>query len=169
MSYTQISAVQTDVAAFVAVFTDASAAIAPSLDTASQTAVEIGTFRAAIAETVGQIRDYRTELDDTSSASLLNTVGDAARILAVWTWERDTRKATQDYLVEVLAADVTAKGLTGRSDRSTYTTREGETLQAIAQSQLGDWEAWPLILDANPSILPGLLPPGTTLVIPERR
>lgn len=169
MSYTTITAVQEDVASFVAVFTDASAAIAPSLDTGSQTEVEIGTLRAAVAETVGQIRSYRTELDDTASADLLNTVGDASRILAVWSWERDTRQATQDYLVEVLASDKTAKGLSGRSDRGTYTTRDGETLQSIAQSQLGDWEAWPQILSANPDILPGLIPSGTTLVIPERR
>ena len=169
MSYTTISEAQADVSSFVAVFTEAAAAIRPSLDVGTQTEVELGTFRAAVAETVGRFRVFRTDLDSTASADLLNTTQDAARLLAVWSWERDTRQAAQDFAVSVLAADSTARSLDGQSDRGTYTTRDGETLQSIAQAELGDFQAWTLILAANPDILPGLIPSGTTLVIPERR
>lgn len=164
-----IGEAQTKVAALTAAYQGAVDAIQPDLETNTQTTQQIGNFRASSAQTVVDFRSLRKDLDATDTQALILTQQSADRLHAVWTWERETRKALQDFLGTVVESAEVASGLDGKSDRSTYTTREGETLQSIAQAELGDFSAWPQILEANPGLLPGLLASGTTLVIPERR
>lgn len=164
-----VTEVQTRVAALAATYSTAVAAIQPDLEANTQTAQQLGSFRATTAQVVESGRLLRRDLDSTDSTALILTQQSADRLLAIWTWERETRKALQDFLGTVVESAQVAAGVAGKSDRGTYTTREGETLQAIAQAELGDFNAWPQILEANPGLLPGVLASGTILVIPERR
>lgn len=147
----------------------AQAAIQPDLETDTQTPQQIGNFRATTAQIVIDYRALRADLDFLDSQTLILTQQSADRLSEIWRWERTTRKDLQDFIGTVVESDRAFAQLDGQSDRGTYTTREGETLQSIAQKELGDFSAWPQILEANPGLLPGLLPSGTTLVIPERR
>lgn len=164
-----IAEVANEVIRLANVYNAAVAAIQPDLEQNTQTAQQIGNFRATTDQIVTDYRQLRKDLDATDTQNLLLTQQSADRLLQVWTWERETRKTLQDFMGAVIESSQTAAGLDGKSDRSTFTTREGETLQSIAQRELGDFNAWPQILEANPGLLPGLIPSGTTLVIPEKR
>lgn len=161
--------VETRVEALADALLDAQAAIQPDLETNTQTPQQIGNLRATTAQIVIDFRALRSDLDALDSQDLILTQQSADRLSGIWRWERDTRRDLQDFIGTVVETDRTFAQLDGQSDRGTYTTREGETLQSIAQNELGDFAAWPQILEANPGLLPGLLPSGTTLVIPERR
>ncbi len=164
-----IEEVQTRVGVLTDIYTTATAAIQPDLETNTQTAQQLGSLRASMSEAVTGFRSLRKDLDATATGGLVLTQQSAERLSQVWRWERDTRKDLQNFMGTVVETSQVAAGLEGKSDRSTYTTRAGETLQGIAQSELGDFNAWPQILEANPGLLPGVVPSGTTLVIPERR
>lgn len=150
-------------------YAEAVALILPDLEQNTQTPQQVETLRSSMAATIGGIRSFRTDLDATDSATLVATVQNAGRLLQVWSWERETRRAVLDFTAGVLETSSVAASLNAGSDRSTVTTREGETLQSIAQRELGDYAAWPRILDANPGLLPGQLQSGTTLILPEKR
>ena len=139
-------------------WTAAYALLEPALEQNTQTTQDLEQFRGSMAGLVGEFRAWRRDIDGTDSLSLLLTQQNGARILEIWTWERESRVAVQDFMGTVVEASNTAKGIAGGSDRGTYTTRAGDTLQA-----------WPRILAANPGLLPGALAPGQTLLIPEKR
>lgn len=139
------------------------------LETDTQTPQQVENLRASMTGILEDYRGIRTDLDNTDTVQLLQTQQNAGRILQMWTWERETRKAVQDFAGGVVETARVARGLNAGSDRSTYTVRAGETLQSIAQAELGDFSAWPRILDANPGLLPGELTSGSVLIIPEKR
>lgn len=145
------------------------ALIEPDLVQDTQTQQQVGTLQANMAGLLGELRGFRKDLDATDSPELIATQQNAARLLAVWIWERDTRAAVGDFAIVAIQTRDLARKLNEGSDRSTVTVREGETLQSIAQRELGDFQAWPRILDANPGLLPGVLVTGTTLILPEKR
>lgn len=50
-----------------------------------------------------------------------------------------------------------------------YTIQKGDSLSSIAKAQYGDWKWWPLIFDANKSVIGcnwNLIYPGVTIVLP---
>lgn len=145
------------------------AVVADDLAQNTQTPQQVANLRASMAGLLGSFRALRKDLDATATAILVQTQNNAARLLQVWTWERETRKAVQDFATGMVETDRTAQGLNEGSDRATITVREGDTLQAIAARELGDFQAWPKILEMNPGLVPGELQSGTTLILPEKR
>lgn len=63
---------------------------------------------------------------------------------------------------------VTTEMLAGVALRVVY-AQDGDTLQSIAGRELGDWRAWPKLLEANPGLVPGALTPGAQIQIPKPR
>jgi len=157
------------VAALGGDYAAAVALIADDLEQDVQTAQQVEQLRASLTAILEDYRDLRRDMDQTDSVDLLQTTQNASRILQVWIWERETRRGIQDFAGAVVESRGLALQLNTGSDRSTYTVRDGETLQTIAQAELGDFSAWPRILEANPGLLPGALVAGSTLVLPERR
>lgn len=96
-------------------------------------------------------------------------VDDGERTIALWTWRRSTRRALLQFAGGVRAAREVADDLIGGTRQKVIVTRQGETLQRIAQRELGDWRAWPRLLAANPGVEAGELPSGISLVIPTKR
>ena len=161
--------VTTAVDNMVARYTVAVEAISPDLEANTQTQQQVRNLEATMTGLVGDVRRLRTDLDTTDTATLLLTANDAERLLAVWTWERETRSAVQGFVFGVIESADIAKELNEGSDRATVTTRAGDTLQSIAARELGNFAEWPRILDANPGLLPGTLAAGTVLILPEKR
>ena len=66
------------------------------------------------------------------------------------------------------AREATLELLAGAARRTVF-VQAGETLQGIAARELGDWRAWPKLLEANPGLQGGALTPGVQLQIPKTR
>jgi nucleoid-associated protein YgaU len=47
-----------------------------------------------------------------------------------------------------------------------HTVVAGETIESLAFRYLGSSDAWWLIADANPTVFPGVLEPGTQVIVP---
>ncbi|MFB6373328.1 MAG: LysM peptidoglycan-binding domain-containing protein [Bradymonadaceae bacterium] len=90
-----------------------------------------------------------------------------ARVLSAATWAaktEQTARQTRGTLVDMIREFVARRKGRGAS---TYVVGAGETLQSIAQNELGDWSRWTEIADRNglenASVEPGdelVLPPG---------
>lgn len=110
-------------------------------------------------------RAVRADLD---ALDVLTGVAAGSSLLESAIWERQTR---QDLLrIEQQAGaliDALGSLLPGGYRQRRYTVRTGDTLQTIARREMGDWQAWTQIVEAN-RIDPGeALTVGSELVIPE--
>lgn len=126
------------------------------------------TLRAGLEGVRGDARSLLRELDATPEEDLL-LIEDGAVLLALWGWRRETRGALVDLIAETRAVQDLAQEFVGGQRRKVVTSKQGDTLQRIAQRELGDWREWPRLLQANPSVSAGALPSGTQLIIPEKR
>jgi nucleoid-associated protein YgaU len=130
-------------------------------------AARLGNLRAAIAGHLADIRVLRRELDATDVTSLqVHERGD--RAIALWTAERDLRRALILVTTELRAVDELAADIALGLRETLYIVRAGETIQAIAAKKLGDWREYPRILEAN-GLTPADIRAGLALLIPERR
>lgn len=139
------------------------AAITPALTTGTWTATQVRNFSATITGIRADLTETRRYLDQVDPAAIAARPDDR---VVLWRWERATRQAL--VLLDKAAAEalVQAAELEGGRQRRLHTVLQGETLQAIAQVELGDWAAWPKIATAN-GLRPGVLSPGTVLIIPD--
>lgn len=148
----------------------ASAAIADVADVLLTGTVSRGRL-ANLSATLGGVRDdvraVRQDLDGIDVSSFqFHARGD--RTVALWRWERVLRRSLVQVDADLRASvELTAKVALGIR-RKTRVLRSGETLQAIAAQELGDWREWPRILEAT-GLEAGSIPSGTVLVIPEKR
>lgn len=125
----------------------------------------------ALVSTQSALTDARGLLDDlaTVDETTLIAVEDGANLIRIWTWRREFRRA-----VLIISFDLTRLlerllvFLQGVRIRVVFVT-EGETLQSIAQRELGSFEAWPQLVAQNPGLSACDLQPGTAIVIPTRR
>ena len=125
-------------------------------------------IQAALSGYQADIFDLRLILDGTDSSSFL-AVQTGENLLSVWTWERQVRHdlvALAGHIQHL--SELVTLLVEGRTRRQ-HVVRSGETLQQIAAVELGNWQDWPRLLEANPTITAGALASGTVLTIPERR
>lgn len=145
----------------------ASEAARATLTAGSYTPASLNNLRATLTGHRADLRAIRSDLDASDVASFQHRAR-ADRSIALWAWERSTRRTllrVEDQLrrAEDLA-DLVALGVR----RVVYVVRHGDTLQSIAAKHLGDWREYPRIVEAN-GLTPGALTPGTVLTIPEKR
>ncbi len=126
------------------------------------------TLRAGLDGVRSDSRTLLRELDATPEEDLL-LVEDGATLIALWRWRRETRGGLVDLLEQTRTVQDLAAEYVAGAKRKVITSRQGDTLQRIAQRELGDWREWPRLLAANPGISAGALPSGTQLVIPDPR
>lgn len=113
-------------------------------------------------------RALLADLATVDETTLIN-VQSAKNLIQIWLWRRESRRS-----VLALSFDLTrmferlTEYVRGYQVRIVYVT-EGETLQSIAQRELGDFQAWPQLVEQNPGLSPCDLEPGTAIVIPTRR
>ena len=155
----------------VAVETQAGVTLAAARDmlqAGTQTSRDLLQLQSATTGQRADIYDLRQQIDGATVADSL-AVADGQNTLAIWLWERDTRHdlVTLDGHLR-RCGEVVDLLVSGRT-RLQHIVRSGQTLQQIAALYLGSWQEWPRILDANPSIMPGMLASGTILTIPEKR
>jgi nucleoid-associated protein YgaU len=129
---------------------------------------QVENLRSVLDGVVTDVRDLVRDLDLVDELDFL-LVDEGARTIQVWAWRRTARRALVLFGGQARAAKAIADELTTGQKRRVIVTREGETLQRIAQRELGDWREWPRILAANPTLDPGALSSGVSLVIPEKR
>jgi len=114
------------------------------------------------------LRSVRASLDALTVEDSM--VGEhPADLLEAESQARELRRgslALESRLLESRA--VTAEMLAGAALRVVY-AQDGDTLQSIAGKELGDWRAWPKLLEANPGLAAGALTPGTQIQIPKPR
>lgn len=110
----------------------------------------------------------RTIRGNVDALDILATVDDGADLIRAAIWERDTRRdlvRVEQHSGEL--ADALASLPPGGYRQRTYRVRSGDTLQTIARTEMGDWQAWTQIVAAN-RIDPGEpLTIGAELIIPE--
>lgn len=138
------------------------------LQAGTQTSRDLLQLQAATTGQRADIYDLRQELDGAAVADDL-AVPTGENTLAIWIWERDTRHdlvALDGHLRR--CGEVVDLLVSGRT-RKQHIVRSGETLQQIAALELGNWQEWPRLLEANPAVPPGALAGGLVLVIPEKR
>lgn len=121
-----------------------------------------------------ELAGYEDSIDEIRAVMDAQQVSEALAIqrgdlnLAVWGWERENRQALVRLRPKITAAKQVARKLLEGVTARVHVVRAGETLQSIAQSELGDWRDWGLLLKANPDINPGSpLSTGTHLNIPR--
>lgn len=99
----------------------------------------------------------------------LISVQSAENLILIWVWRREFRRSVLALSYDLARLQERLVEFTrGFQDRIVYVT-EGETLQSIAQRELGDFRAWPQLVEQNPGLSPCDLAPGTAIVIPTRR
>lgn len=127
----------------------------------------LNNLRATLTEARSSLRDARNDLDETD-VSTFQLHARADRTIALWKWERSLRRVLVLVDAQIRVVDDLAESLAFGVRRKVYVVRSGDTLQIIAARQLGDWQEWPRIVEAN-GIAPGTLTVGTVLTIPEKR
>lgn len=140
-------------------------AIVEDPDVSEEDAISL---RAGLEGVRGDARALLRELDATSEEELL-LVEDGELLIRLWGWRHDTRSALVDLLAETRVVQDLARDFVAGAKRKVVVSRQGDTLQRIAQRELGDWRAWDRLLLANPGVSPGALPSGTQIVIPDPR
>lgn len=129
------------------------------------------TAQSIVASLEGIKADARTtitDLDSTQDEDLL-IVEDGAILLRLWNWHRDVRRYLLGVIGKADDAQDVADEYVGGQDQKVVFSKQGDTLQRIAARELGSWNEWPRLLQANPGVSVGNLPPGTPLIIPEKR
>lgn len=143
---------------------------------AARNALSTGTYDTRTLRNLGaEMQGY---LDDIRSArAALDLVhveqeqlsDSAADTLTLLSWERGLRHALQLASYQLRRLREACQTLEQGSQRTLYIARSGDTLQGVAARKLGSWQEWPRLLEANPTLEPGPLPRGTTIIIPEKR
>ena len=149
---------------------DALAATCATLATEAATA-SIDGLAALTGRLVALRSDVRDVLDEVDSLGPLQSSGVPAltRVKAVL-FRQQARAACVEMLSrsgELLRLADEARSRLPR--RRTHVVRVGETLQSIARDELGDWQAWARIADANGLDPAATLTPGASLLIPATR
>lgn len=132
------------------------------------TAAQLESLEASLEGLEGDVRGLVRDLDRIDELDFA-VVADGQRTIGLWRWRRGARGALLALWRRVRAAGDVARELAGGQRRRVIVSREGDTLQTIAARELGDWRDWPRLLAANPTLTPGALASGTTLVVPEKR
>jgi nucleoid-associated protein YgaU len=115
-----------------------------------------------------EAREIRREIDVVDAVDFLDIV-DGQRTLATWIWQRELRKSLGRMATGLLTLERQVGEVVSGQHRRTVVVRQGDTWQSIAQRELGDWQAWKALLEANSDVAPGALSPGTVLVVPVKR
>lgn len=131
-------------------------------------AAQLENIEAGLEGLEAEVRDLVRDLDRIDELDFA-VVADGQRTIGLWRWRRGVRAALVGLWLRVRAAGDVARELAGGQRRRVIVSREGDTLQTIAARELGDWRDWPRLLAANPTLTPGALASGTTLVVPEKR
>lgn len=131
----------------------------------SPTVEQVQGLRAEVAALQVDLRAVRRELDAVDAADFLLVV-DGARTIALWDWQRQTRRTLARVASGLLDLQRMAARFAEGDSRKVVIAQDGDTLQTVAARELGDWRAWPDLLAANPGVPIGALPGGTALVIP---
>lgn len=157
-----------EVADIVARAQAATAAAVPLLTTGTASPRDLEGLAATSSGIRTQVRALVRQLDQVDAVVWLDVV-DGARTIGAWTWQRRSRELLTRAAARLVELERRiGEVLAGRELRIVL-VRQGETWQSIAQRELGDWNAWRQLLAANPSVLPGALGPGVSLVIPQAR
>lgn len=149
-------------------FIAAQEGVQSALDTGAPSEGELEALRASLQGVLDDLRSLVRDLDQVDELAFL-LVDDGRRTVQAWQWRRRSRRALLQFIGLARRALDVARELVGGQHRRVVVSREGDTLQRIAARELGDWQAWPRLLAANPDLEPGTLAPGTSLVVPEKR
>lgn len=164
----QIADVIADVKDFGVRVEQVAALVQEAIDASVVTAAQLESIRATTAGLEADIRSLLRELDRRDELDWL-VVETGEKVLALWTWRRSTRSSLLALWRIAHQLAVMSRELTGGTRQKVVVVREGETWQSIAARELGAWGEWPRLLAANPTLSPGALASGTSLVIPEKR
>lgn len=97
----------------------------------------------------------------------LIAVQDGASLINIWLWRRNFRRSVLVLLFDLNnLLNELLEFLRGIQVRVIFVT-EGETLQSIAERELGSFESWPELVAQNAGLSPCDLEPGTAIVIPD--
>ena len=164
---TSLLDIRDDVADIVEGVASATAGVTTALQTGVATPAQLGALRASLTGYRADIDAVRADMDSTD-VSTFQLYDDAAVLISLWDWQAGLRSALIKLAPKVRAAETVALRLIAGSARVVYTSKSGDTLQAIAAKFLGDWREWNRIAEAN-GITAGALASGTRLVIPPKR
>lgn len=130
----------------------------------SKAADALVSLQSALTASWGLLRDLAA-IDETT----LISVQSAENLIGIWLWRRNFRRSVLVMVYEMTRLyERITEYIRGYQIRVVY-SRDGDTLQAIAQRELGDWRSWTLLLTQNPGLSPCDLEPGTPIVIPTTR
>ena len=143
-------------------------AVVGALQGGTSTFRDLHGVRASLTGYRADLAGIRGTLDATDVADF-NLSGRADTFLRALRWERELRHRLVRLGSQILSAETAAAALEAGVARHVHLVVSGDTLQRLAARYLGDWQAWPRILEANPDLSPGPLTSGTVLVIPAKR
>jgi len=143
-------------------------AVQAALKDGSYTTATIRHLRAEVQGVMDDIRTLRRQLD-LARVEDYQQASRADDTIVLVRWEREVRHQLGRLSYQLRRLWETLEGLELGATKRMLVSRSGDTLQSIAARELGSWQEWPKILEANPDVSPGALPSGTVLVIPERR
>jgi nucleoid-associated protein YgaU len=164
----RIDDISADVASLLEAARVSGAAVREAFGQGSQDLRTIRNLRASVQGHVDAYRAIRQDLDllDVESEQTTDRADDT---LTFWTWERGVRHRLSGVGYQLRRLQEALESLEKGAARTMYVVRSGDTLQSIAARMLGSWKEWTRLLDANPSLSPGVLASGTLLTVPDKR
>ena len=137
------------------------------LVTAATIRADYVAIRGMAVETAASIDESRRRLDPITASSVFTKATD---LLDASRWIHDTRFSyvqIRASMLGVMAACDSAISVLPAANRW-HTVKAGETPQSIAAVELGDWQRWPDLMDANDLDPAATLTAGARLLIPGR-
>lgn len=122
---------------------------------------------ASFGRVAGSATDLAASVQELASADIV-AYDDISAMLGSEEWLRTTHAEAMQMFASARAGQLDARSRAAQRIRTIYRTKNGDSLERIAERFLGSPDSWRLIYDAN-DLDSIVLPVGLDLIIPEKQ
>lgn len=168
MAIDRLSEVPERVLEIQAVYAAAQANYAAAYQVGEPSKAQLDDYISVAQGVIDDTRALIRDLDGLDAPTFAPTA-DGAQVLFLMQWQRDLRSQLLSFLAGATDTVRQAREVASGLRSNTITAKDGDTWRKIAARELGDFDAWQQVLDANPDIGLHGLAAGVRVVIPGRR
>lgn len=114
---------------------------------------KIGYLATEFEDVHSRAREFRKSFDEIQGSDFATPESPAAN-LELWNIEKEIRTRVTSFAGAVMRAARVAARLRDQDANRIMIGKDGDTYQSIALQELGDWQAWTQLADANRDVAP---------------